>query len=102
MRAFVDSDHAGDIVTRISRTGFIIYLNSAPICWYSKKQTSIETSSFGAQFIAMKLCCEHIKGLRYKLRMMGIAVDLPSFVLEMTLKQDSALDNKSKRQSKYK
>ena len=31
MRAFVDSDHAGDSVTRRSRTGFIIFLNSSPI-----------------------------------------------------------------------
>ena len=80
MRAFVDSDHAGDTVTRRLRTGFLIFLNSAPIYWYSKKQGSVETSSFGAEFIAMKQCCEYIRGLRYKLRMMGIPVDLPTYV----------------------
>ena len=80
MRAFVDSDHAGDTVTRRSRTGFIIFLNSAPIYWYSKKQGSIETSSFGSEFIAMKQCCEYVRGLRYKLRMMGIAVGTPSYI----------------------
>ena len=37
MRAFVDSDHAGDVSTSRSRTGFIIFLNSAPIYWFSKK-----------------------------------------------------------------
>ena len=80
MRAFVDSDHAGDLVTRRSKTGFLIFLNGAPIYWYSKKQTSIDNSFFGAEFVAMKLCYEYIRGLRYKLRMMGIAVDMPSFV----------------------
>ena len=80
VRAFVDSDHAGDCITRRSRTGYLIFSNSAPIYWFSKKQTSIETSSFGAEFIAMKLCCEYLRGLRYKLRMMGIAVDLPAYV----------------------
>ena len=80
MRAFVDSDHAGDSVTRRSRTGFIVFLNSAPIYWFSKKQTSIETSSFGSEFIAMKQCCEYIRGLRYKLRMMGIPVELPTYI----------------------
>ena len=44
MRAFVDADHAGDTVTRRSCTGFIIFLNSAPIYWFAKKQTSVETS----------------------------------------------------------
>ena len=63
MRAKVDADHAGDTITRRSRTGFIIYLNSAPVYWMSKKQTSIETSLFGSKFIAMKQCCEHIRGL---------------------------------------
>lgn len=80
MRAFVDADHAGDSVTRRSRTGFIVFLNSAPIYWTSKKQTSIETSSFGSEFIAMKSCCEYIRGLRYKLRMMGIPCDFPAYV----------------------
>lgn len=78
--AYVDSDHAGDSITRRSRTGFIVYLNGAPIYWTSKKQGSIETSSFGSEFIAMKNCCEYLRGLRYKLRMMGIPCDFPSFV----------------------
>ena len=43
MSAFVDSDHAGDLLTRRSRTGFLIYLNSALIHWHSKKQTLVET-----------------------------------------------------------
>ena len=52
----------------------------APIYWYSKKQTGIETSTFGSEFIAMKQCCEYLRGLRYKLRMMGIPVDDPCYV----------------------
>ena len=82
MHAFVDSDHAGDCSTRRSRTGFIIYLNSAPIYYLSKKQTSVETSSFGSEFIALKTCCEYIRGLRYKLRMMGISVHSPAYIFE--------------------
>ena len=76
----MDADHAGDSVTRRSRTGFLVYCNSAPIYWMSKKQTSIESSSFGSEFIAMKQCCEYIRGLRYKLRMMGIPVIGPALI----------------------
>ena len=79
MRAYVDSDHAGEKLTRRSRTGFLVYLNSAPIYWLSKKQTAVETSSFGSEFIAMKQCCEYLRGLRYKLRLMGIPVENPVF-----------------------
>jgi len=80
MRVFVDADHAGDQVTRRSRTGFIVFLNNAPIYWSSKKQTSCETSTFGSEFVAMKQATEYVRGLRYKLRMMGIKVDEPAFV----------------------
>ena len=44
MRLFCDSDHAGDSVTRRSRIGFLVYVQTSSIHWYSKKQTSIETS----------------------------------------------------------
>ena len=102
MRAKVDADHASDTVTRRSRTGFLVYLNCAPIYWWSKKQTSVESSSFGSEFIAMKQCCEYLRGLRYKLRMMGIPIDGPSYiygdnqsVLANTTIPDSTLKKKS-------
>lgn len=80
MRVFVDADHAGDLITRRSRTGFIVFLNGAPIYWSSKRQNSCETSTFGSEFVAMKQATEYVRGLRYKLRMMGIKVDEPAFV----------------------
>ena len=58
MRAKVDADHASDTMTRRSRIGFLVYLNCAPIYWWSKKQNSVESLSFGSEFIAMKQCCE--------------------------------------------
>ena len=58
----------------------MVYLNNALIYWFSKKQTSVESSSFGSEFCAMKLCCEYLRGLRYKLRMMGIPVIGPVYI----------------------
>ena len=102
MRAKVDTDHAADTVTRRSRTGFLVYLNSGAVYWWSKKQTGIESSSFGSEFIAMKQCCEYIRGLRYKLQMMGIPVVGPAYiygdnqsVLANTTIPDSTLKKKS-------
>ena len=80
MSAHVDADHASDAVTRRSRTGFLVHLNSALVHWNSKKQTSIESGSFGSEFTAMKQCTEHPRGLGHKLRMMGIAVNGPAHV----------------------
>ena len=80
MHAKVNADHALDTITRHSRMEFLVYLNCAPIYWWSKKQNSMESSSFVSAFIAMKQCCEYVCGLRYKLRMMGISCDDPTFI----------------------
>ena len=102
MRAKVDADLAADTVARRSRTGFVVYLNSALVYWFTKKQLGVKTSSFGSKFIAMKQCCEYLRSLRYKLRMMGIPVEGPVYlygddqsvlgnitILESTLKKKS-------------
>jgi hypothetical protein len=72
---FVDADHAGCQVTRRSHTGVLLYVNRAPVVWYSKRQNTVEASTFGSEFIAMKTAVELIEGLRFKLRMMGIPLD---------------------------
>jgi hypothetical protein len=41
----------------------------------------VETSTFGSEFVAMKIATEIIRGLRYKLRMMGVPLDGPANVL---------------------
>jgi hypothetical protein len=51
LRLFVDSDHAGEKFTRSSRTGFVIYLNMAPIMWFSKRHPTVASSVFGAEYV---------------------------------------------------
>jgi hypothetical protein len=80
LRLSVDSDHAGEQFTMRSRTGFLIYLNMAPIVWFSKRQPTVESSVFGAEFVAMKNGIETCRGLRYKLRMMGMTLSGRTFV----------------------
>jgi hypothetical protein len=72
---FVDADHAGNRVTRHSHTGIVIFCNRAPIVWYSKRQNTVETSTFGSEFIAARVTVELIEALWYKLRMFGIPLD---------------------------
>jgi hypothetical protein len=102
LRLFVDSDHAGDHQTRRSRTGFFIMMNQAPIVWYSKRQPTVESSVFGAEFVAMKNGMEAVRGLRYKLRMMGVPLLGPSLiygdnmsVIHNTQRPESMLKKKS-------
>lgn len=77
---FVVADHAGNLVTRQSHTGNLFFCNRAPILRYSKRQNTVETSTFGSEFIAAKIAVELIEGLRYKLWMFGVPIDGPANV----------------------
>ena len=63
----VDIDHTLSTITYRSRIDFIMHLNSVPIYWFSKKQVSVEISSFKSEFIAMKQLCKYLCSLWYKL-----------------------------------
>ena len=102
VRFFVDSDHIGNQRTRRSRSGYFVFVNSALVGWLSKKQATVETSVFGAEFVAMKLGVEYIRGLRYKPRMMGVPLAGPAYVygdnmsvIHNTQRPESTLKKKS-------
>jgi hypothetical protein len=77
---YVDADHAGCQATRRSHTGILIYVNCAPIQWYSKRQNTVEASTFSSEYIALKTAVELIEGLRYKLRMFGVPIEKSTIV----------------------
>ena len=79
--AFVDASHAANKVNRRSHTGFILFINRSPITWYSKRQNTVESSTFSSEFIAMKTCMESVVSLRFKLRVFGVPIDGPADVL---------------------
>ena len=80
MDLFVDADHAGNKVTRLSYTGFFIFLQNGPIIWFTKQQNTVESSSFGSEFGAIGIAVEHVKALRYKLRIFGVRIVEPARV----------------------
>ena len=99
---FFDSDHAGDKSNRRSRTGFMIFLNMAMINWHTKKQATIEGAVIGAGFVAMKQGVDVLRGIRFKLQMMGVKIDGPIYVygdnmsvIHKTSKPKSVLKKKS-------
>ena len=83
---FCDADHAHDLVTGRSVTGIIAFVGSAPIYWKSTRQTSVQTSTFGSEFTALKKAVEVAITIRYHLRSMGVKVTKPTKIF---------VDNKS-------
>ena len=68
------------MLTRKFHTGIIIFVNNSPVIWYSKRQNTLDSSSFGSKFIALRIATEMIEGLRYKLHMFGVPIDGPADV----------------------
>jgi hypothetical protein len=75
---FVDANHAHDKITGRSITGIFGFVGSTPMIWSSKRQPSVQTSTFGAEFTALKKAVEESVTLRYYLRSMGIKVSKPT------------------------
>jgi hypothetical protein len=75
---FVDAAHGNCHVTRRSTTGIVFFLNGTPVKWYSKRQNTIECSTFGSEFVALRIAIEMNESIRYKLRMFGVPIDGPT------------------------
>lgn len=80
IHCFVDASHADNRANRRSQTGILLFVNRAPILYYSKRQNTVESSTFGSEFVALKTATEMIQGLRFKLRTFGIPIDGPADV----------------------
>ena len=70
--AFLDAYNASDKRTKVSHKGYVIFVNRSPIIFYSKRQSTVDSSTFSSEFIAMKTCTAHIISLGFKLQMLGI------------------------------
>ena len=68
---------------------------------YYEKQSTTETSVFGAEFVAMKVSVETLHANQYKLRIMGIPISEASYIygynmpmINNTSKLELTLNNK--------
>jgi hypothetical protein len=52
-------------------TGILHLVNQTPVAWFSKRQKTVETATYGSEFVAAKIATEQIMDRRYTLRMMG-------------------------------
>ena len=75
---WLDTDHDGDLLTRRRRNGYIVFVNSALIIWYSKRQATIEFSKFGSEMVAIRTTLDIVKILLYKIQMVGVEEVGPS------------------------
>jgi hypothetical protein len=77
---YVDANLMHDVTTGRSVTGILHLANKTPIDWYSKKQSTVETATYGSEFVAARTCVEQIIDLRNTLRYLGVPVRDKSYM----------------------
>ena len=76
--AYADSDLAGDVSTSRSVSGRIIYLNTSPISWSSRKQTKVALSTTEAEAYALVEAIKDVTNLRILLSDLGFPQSGPT------------------------
>ena len=77
---FVDSDHGHDRRAGRPTKGTIGLIGSAPASWLSKRQSAVQTATFGAEFTALKRAVEEAVLLRCYMRSLGVMVTDPVLI----------------------
>jgi hypothetical protein len=78
MTSYVDANLYHDMLTGRSVTAALHLLNQTPIEWFSKKQATVETATYGSEFVAARTTVQQIMGLRQTLRYLGVPVKGPT------------------------
>ena len=66
---------ARDKVMRRFHSRILIYLNMSLTSRYSKRQNTVESSTFGYEYFATRIAVNKVKSMRYKVRMVGVPLD---------------------------
>ena len=74
LTCYVDANLYHDMLTGRSVTAVLHLINQTPIEWFSKKQSTVETATYGSEFVAAKTAVQQIIGLRTYLRYLGVEV----------------------------
>ena len=66
--SFGDANLYHDLISGRSVTGILHFFNKTPIDWFTKLQSTVETATFGSEYVAARTCTEQIIDLRLTLQ----------------------------------
>ena len=58
----------------------LIFVNSVPIVWYSKRRATNKSYTCGSKVVALRKDIETIKILLYKIEIMGLLLSGPAYI----------------------
>ena len=78
---WVDANLMSCLVTGRSTTGILHFINQTPVGWFCKRQQTVESATYGSEFVAARQCTDQIEDLRFTLRAMGVPLKGPAWML---------------------
>ena len=78
---FVDSGLHHCRVTGKASTGMIQFVNQTPVKWGAWKQSTVENTTYGSEFVAARTGVDKTIDLQFTLQAMGVPVEEPSWML---------------------
>jgi hypothetical protein len=80
LTTYVDANLYLDMLTGRSVTGILHLVNKTPFDWHSKKQATVETATYGSEFVAARKATEQIMANQNAFRYLGIKVKGPTIM----------------------
>ena len=77
---YKDANLYHDLITGRAVTGILHLVKKTPIDWYSKKQATVETATYGSEFVAARIATDQIIDLRMTLRFLGEPIHGKSYL----------------------
>ena len=77
---YVDANLHHDQVTGKAVTACLHMVNATPSHWHTKRQATVETATFGSEFVAARIATDQIIDLRYTLMYLGVPVRSKSYM----------------------
>jgi Reverse transcriptase (RNA-dependent DNA polymerase) len=77
---YKDANLYHDLLTGRSVTGILHFCNQTLVDWYSKRQATVESATFGSEFTAARIAVDQIMDLRMTLRFLGVPVVQKSYM----------------------
>ena len=71
---YKDANLYHDMLSGKAVTALLHMLNQTPIDWFSKKQATVETATFGSENVAARTAIEQMKTLKYTLLYLGVPI----------------------------
>jgi hypothetical protein len=67
LKAYTDADYGGCNLDRKSTSGYLQFLGDKLVCWASKKQQCVSTSTAEAEYVAAASCCSQVLWMQSQL-----------------------------------